>query len=63
MRVHVEMKDGKLRKFPDSYAALYAADYVNVKYEGAFVIIHEQGKRTAIPAADVREVKEFRDRY
>jgi hypothetical protein len=62
MRVHVEMKDGKLRKFPTN-SDPYAADYVSVKYEGAFVVIHEASQRTAIPAADVREVKEYRDRY
>ena len=62
MRVHVEMKDGGLRKFPQ-IPTPYAEDYVHVKYEGAFVVIYEENKRTAIPAADVREVKEFRSRY
>lgn len=55
------MKDGKLRRFPIN-GDPYAADYLSVKYEGAFVVIQESSMRTAIPAADVREVKEYRDR-
>jgi len=62
MRLHIEMKDGTLRKFPTNGDS-YSPYSLTVKYEGAFVVIHEMTQRTAIPAADIREVREFSDRY
>lgn len=61
--IEVKMKDGTTRTFKPSPRP--GGSYTKtVKYEGAFVIItDEYHHQTAIPAADVAEVKTWPDRY
>lgn len=57
MNIEVHMKDGTVRTFLHEGRA--GGSYTkSIKYEGAFVVITDEWYRTtAIPAADIKEVK------
>ena len=56
--ITVTMKSGEVRNFP--HTGRPGGSWTKtLKYEGAFVVIEDEyQKRTAIPAADIREVIE-----
>jgi hypothetical protein len=61
--ITIKMKDGTVREFPHKPRA--GGSYTKtIKYEGAFAVVtDEYYQQTAIPAADIAEVKVIPDRY
>lgn len=61
--ITVKMKDGTVREFPHTGRA-GGSFTKSAKYEGAFLIIEDEYYvQTAIPAADIAEVKVIPERY
>lgn len=60
--IHVKMKDGTMKNFPHEGRA--GGSYTkSIRYEGAFAIIKDEwDSETAIPAADIEEIKVDRPR-
>ncbi len=60
--ITVKMKDGMVREF--KHEGRSGGSYTKtVSYEGAFVIIEDEyHRKTAIPAADIAEVRETPER-
>lgn len=57
MNVTITMKDGSVREFKESGRAGGSWSQ-SLKYEGAFaIVVNEWGDQTAIPVADIAEVK------
>lgn len=55
--IEIEMKDGTVRRFP--HEGRPGGSYTKtVRYEGAFVIVRDEyDQETAIPVAEVKEVR------
>lgn len=60
--IYVKMKDGTTREF--EHEGRSGGSYTkSVRYEGVFAIIKDEwGSETAIPAADISEIKVNKER-
>lgn len=63
MNITITMKDGTVRDFP--HQGRPGGSYSKrIHYEGAFAIVEDEyGCTTAIPAADILEVKTWPERW
>lgn len=61
--IYVKMKDGTKREFKHEGRA--GGSYTKtISYKGAFAVIEDEwGNETAIPSADIEEIKIERPRY
>lgn len=63
MNVTIKMKDGTVREFKERGRA-GGSWTQSLKYEGGFaIVVDEWGDQTAIPSADIDELKTQSNRY